>query len=114
MDIHPLVWSSLATAGLLGIEHYALARWLSRPLHAVINYILGVLAVIGPLSLALAEMGLAAAVLPLWLGFAAGGGAVVVFYGLDTLIDRLREIDQIRAQYELVQRQRDEVLDGDE
>ena len=95
--MHPIAVSSLFTAALLAVEHYALARLRSKPLHPTLNYGLGVLACIVPLSIAWVEMGMIAAVLYLWIAFATGGAAVVLMYVIDQVVEdrvRVRELKE--------------------
>ncbi|HMN12788.1 MAG TPA: hypothetical protein PKD55_10740 [Bellilinea sp.] len=108
MHIHPVIWSVIATFGLLGLEHYALRG----RLHPVAAYTIGVVAVLAPLTIAMIELGLGAAVIYLWTAFAAGGAAVVLFYGIDWLAEYIRQNRELRQKNALLKKQRDIALGG--
>ena len=72
--------------------HYLPWRlWIGTDLPRLIAYVLGLLGMMGPLSLWLMDHGEIVMLKTLWLVVLSAGGAVFMAYGIDRVIDNERE-----------------------
>lgn len=79
-----IIVAALATALVLILMHY----WIPDRFHRTINYALGVLAIVSPVSVVLIIWQAWPALILLWACVAAGGLAVILSY----LVDWLRQL----------------------
>lgn len=81
--------AAVAAAGLLIAEHYfPINRVLhGHTPHQTINYILGCLALLGPFTVWGLALGHIVPVVAIWIITVAGGGAVLLCYGLDSALN---------------------------
>ena len=88
--------TALISVLLLLVEHWAPTRlWLGRKLPALAAYILGVLALITPLTGLLVYWGEQRVILAMWIVVISGGAAVILAYMVDAWLIYLR----LRSRY---------------
>ena len=87
---------AVSTALALLVEHYMLLYLLPKNIHRIAAYILGVLAIIGPVSMVLWITGQVLALALIWCSTVVGGLTVMGAYGIDWLVKRQRDrVDEI-------------------
>jgi hypothetical protein len=93
--------TALISALILMIEHY-LPIVFGRKYHPTVNYILGVLALIGPLSALLAIWSYWMALIALWIVTMSGGLVVLLAYLVDHYFDIHRRLKAAELETQLL------------
>ena len=101
--IHPIVIAAMISALVLAVEHWFPWRMLiGRALPRMIAYIIGVLALLIPISVVWLLSGQREIVLQLWAVVVASGAMVALVYGIDWLLGRIAQARDLEKIQELL------------
>jgi hypothetical protein len=90
MKYEQIVVTVIISALILGVQHWGIAQVTRKQFHPLVNYILGVLAMVIPLGFLFWKWGSADELLAMTVVVCGSGAAVASAYGLDLAADFLR------------------------